>query len=70
MPATVRDYFGTKCPSCRNDILQQAPSTNRMPGAQLAWCPSCDARLSLAELAASVKRGSLLGKIFGRPQRG
>ena len=72
MPVSLKDFLGSRCPCCSKDILQQAPSTNRMPGADLAWCPSCDARLSLDELVRGPKRtgGSLLGRLFGKPQRG
>lgn len=66
--ASLRDYLGSKCPCCASDILQQAPSSNRMPGAELAWCPSCKATLSVEELAAPRKRAGFLAKLFGRPQ--
>lgn len=70
MPS-VREFLGSKCPSCKNDILQAAPSTNRMPGADLAWCPSCKSTLTAEQLARGGPRasGGLLGKLFGRPQR-
>ena len=71
MPS-LRDHMGSKCPRCASDILQPAPSTNRMPGQELAWCPTCHATMGLAELEAKGTRRapSLLGKLFGRPQRG
>lgn len=64
MPA-LRDFFGTSCPCCSQDILQQAPSTNRMPGEERAWCPSCNAKLSVEQL--SQKRGGMgfLKRLFG-----
>jgi hypothetical protein len=47
MPS-LRDYLGSTCPACKKDILQAAPTTNRMPGqADLAWCPACRATLTL-----------------------
>lgn len=67
--AAIRDFFGTNCPHCAKDILQQAPSTNRMPGAELAFCPSCRTQFSLADLQRGAKP-SLLGRLFGnRPSR-
>ncbi|HET6404358.1 MAG TPA: hypothetical protein VFH78_06905 [Candidatus Thermoplasmatota archaeon] len=63
MPS-VRDHFGSNCPSCRADILQAAPSNNRMPGEEKAWCPSCDARFSADDLARK-KQGGLLKRLFG-----
>lgn len=65
----VRDFFGSKCPCCARDILQQAPSNNRMPGApDLAWCPTCDARLGLAELQRRPGVAGFFKKMFGKPQ--
>lgn len=63
MPA-IRDFFGSKCPDCRTDILQQAPSKNRMPGEDKAWCPSCDHTFTVAQLAQPAK-GGLLKRLFG-----
>ena len=63
MPS-VRDLIGSNCPSCRADILQAAPSTNRMPGEEKAWCPSCQTRFGVDDLARSTK-GSLLKRLFG-----
>lgn len=60
----VRDFIGHTCPRCSKDILQQAPSTNRMPGQDLAWCPSCNVRLSAEDLAQK-KRGGFLRRLFG-----
>ena len=62
--AALRDYVGSKCPSCRTDILQQAPSSNRMPGEAKAWCPTCDKRFSVTELS-QVQKGGLLKRLFG-----
>lgn len=67
--AELRDYFGTKCPCCAKDILQQAPSSNRMPGAQLAWCPTCDAKLSIDDLQRRRTPASFLRRLFGKPTR-
>jgi hypothetical protein len=67
MPA-LRDFIGSTCPRCAGDILQPAPSTNRMPGEALAWCPACRATMSLAELQ-SRPRATFWGKLFGRAQR-
>jgi hypothetical protein len=66
----LRDYYGSKCPCCARDILQQAPSSNRMPGQALAWCPTCDARLSLADLQRRAGVGGLFKRLFGKPQTG
>lgn len=66
MPA-IRDFFGSKCPDCRSDILQAAPSSNRMPGEEKAWCPSCDHRFTLEQLAGSRKGGMLKRLFGGRP---
>ena len=63
MPA-IRDFFGSKCPDCRTDILQQAPSKNRMPGEQKAWCATCDHTFTIEQLSARSK-GSLLKRLFG-----
>lgn len=70
MPA-LRDYVGTNCPHCTKDILQQAPSTNRMQPEEAAWCPSCHSKFSVEQLARVAKPG-LLGRLFGgsRPSRG
>lgn len=69
MPA-VRDFFGSNCPDCRSDILQAAPSTNRMPGEEKAWCPSCQHRFSAEDLARAGKP-SILKRLFGgRPAHG
>lgn len=69
--ADIRDHFGAKCPCCARDILQQLPSTNRMPGSQaLAWCPTCDARLGIEDLQRRPKVGGLLRRLFGKPQQG
>ena len=62
----VRDFFGSKCPSCRLDILQAAPSTNRMPGEEKAWCPSCQSRFSAEDLSAK-RKGGFLKRVFGGP---
>ena len=70
MPTPIRDYLGTRCPSCQGDILQQAPTTNRMPSAELAWCPSCHATHTAEALARGPTRSSLLRRLFGKPQRG
>ncbi|MEA3201021.1 MAG: hypothetical protein QOE90_2449 [Thermoplasmata archaeon] len=67
--ADLRAFLGSKCPSCRNDILQPEPSTNRMPGPARAWCPSCHASLSAEELAAGPRRGGLLKRLFSKPSR-
>ena len=66
----LRDYFGSKCPCCARDILQQAPSTNRMPGQAYAWCPTCDARLSIDDLRRRAGASGFLKRLFGRPQSG
>ena len=68
----VRDYFGSKCPCCAKDILQQAPSNNRMPGQALAWCPTCDARLGLADLQRSNKPSvtGFMKRLFGNKPQG
>lgn len=63
MPS-VREHFGSKCPHCRADILQAAPSTNRMPGEEKAWCPSCQTRFSADDLARKAG-GSFLKRLFG-----
>lgn len=69
--ASVRDFFGSKCPTCRADILQAAPSTNRMPGEEKAWCPSCQSRFSADDLAKGATRGGLMKRLFGgRPTHG
>lgn len=66
----VRDFFGSNCPVCAKDILQQAPSLARMPPGEYAWCPSCESRLSVADLVALHKpRGSFLSRLFRRPSR-
>lgn len=62
--SSVRAFFGSNCPSCRADILQAAPSSNRMPGEEKAWCPSCQARFGADDLARAGK-GSLLKRLFG-----
>lgn len=63
--ASLRDFIGTRCPCCAGDILQQAPSSNRMP-TESAWCPSCKAVLSLADLVAPpAKSGGLFKRLFG-----
>ena len=67
--ADLRAYLGSACPSCRNDILQPEPSTNRMPGPARAWCPSCHAAMTADELAARPQRGSLLKRLFSKPSR-
>lgn len=65
----LRDFFGATCPCCARDILQPAPSTNRMPGEARAWCPSCDAKLTLADLAQRKPGvGGFLKRLFGKPQ--
>ena len=69
MPA-FREFLGSKCPCCAKDILQQAPTSNRMPGKEVAWCPTCKSTLTLDELNARVGRSarpSLLARLFGRP---
>lgn len=68
MPS-LRDYLGSRCPHCSNDILQQLPSTNRMPGQEVAWCAACDRRYSVEELARGVKGPSLFARVFGKPHR-
>lgn len=71
MTATLRDYLGTRCPCCAKDILQHAETTNRMPGAELAWCPACNAHLTVEQLSTRRKgNSSLFAKLFGKPQRG
>lgn len=70
MPASIRDFLGSKCPTCKNDILQAAQTTNRMPGqVDLASCPSCHATHSLEQLTRGAPRPTLLGKLFSKPQR-
>lgn len=64
----VRDFFGSKCPCCAKDILQQAPSKNRMPGQALAWCPTCDARLGIEDLQRKPSAAGFLKRLFGKPQ--
>lgn len=68
MPA-LRDFFGSKCPSCTNDILQAEPSTNRMPGPERAWCPSCHAAFTAEQLARKPTAGSILKRLFGGKPR-
>lgn len=68
MPA-LRDYLGSRCPHCANDILQQLPSTNRMPNANTAWCAACDSRFSVEDLSRGVRGPGLLGRLFGRPNK-
>lgn len=68
MPA-LRDYLGARCPRCANDILQQLPSTNRMPNLDVAWCASCDGRFKVEELARGIRGPGFLGRIFGRPHK-
>ena len=68
MPA-LRDFLGKNCPRCSNDILQQLPSTNRMPNLDVAWCASCDGRFSVEDLGRGLRGGSLLGRLFGRPNK-
>ena len=68
--ADLRAYLGSKCPSCKLDILQQEPSTNRMPGPARAWCPSCGARMTAEQLSARPRNGGLLKRLFSRPQHG
>lgn len=70
-PATLRDFLGSKCPSCRSDILQAAPSSNRMPGEDRAWCPACQGRFSVEDLTRSkAGSGSIFRRLFkgGTPQ--
>lgn len=62
--SAIRAYLGSNCPSCSKDILQAAPSTNRMPGEEKAWCASCGTRFSAEQLARAPK-GGLLKKLFG-----
>lgn len=64
--ASLRDFIGARCPCCARDILQQAPSNNRMP-TEHAWCPSCHASLSLEDLVRGPKRssGGFLRRLFG-----
>ncbi|GEM_PF-3697281 len=68
--ADLRAFLGSKCPSCKMDILQQEPSTNRMPGPDRAWCPSCGARMTVEQLASGPARGGLLKRLFSKPQHG
>lgn len=64
--ASVRDFVGAPCPHCKNDILQQAPSTNRMPGEARAWCPSCQHRFGVEELSRGVRPAKgILRRLFG-----
>lgn len=66
----IRDFFGSSCPDCRADILQAAPSSNRMPGEEKAWCPSCQHRFSVQDLAGKPA-GGFLKRLFGsRPSSG
>ena len=67
--ADLRAYLGSRCPSCKNDILQQEPTSNRMPGPDRAWCPSCHASMTVDQLAAKPTSASLFKKIFSKPQR-
>lgn len=66
--AELRDFFGSKCLHCRADILQPLPSTNRMP-TELAHCPSCHTRFSLADLTSQPSSGSLFKRLFQKPNR-
>lgn len=69
--AHLRDFFGSKCPRCALDILQQLPSANRMQPVDLAWCPSCQSKFTVEDLQQA--RGGLgwLKRLLGsRPQRG
>ena len=68
--ADLRAYLGSTCPSCKHDILQQEPSTNRMPGPARAWCPSCHASLTVEQLAGKPSGGAFLKRLFSKPQRG
>lgn len=61
---SIRAFFGSKCPDCRADILQAAPSNNRMPGEEKAWCPRCDHRFTADQLSRKAKPG-LLKRLFG-----
>lgn len=65
MTPALRDFFGSKCPHCRTDILQQEPSSNRMPGPARAWCPSCQNRFTVEQLAKTPRGGGLLKRLFG-----
>ena len=64
--SAIRAYLGSSCPSCHKDILQAAPSTNRMPGEEKAWCASCNTRFSADQLARP-KAGFLKRLFGGRP---
>lgn len=65
MPA-LRDFLGSPCPRCRRDILQAAPSSNRMPGEERAWCPRCDTRFSVDDLSRRKSGATgLIRRIFG-----
>jgi ssDNA-binding Zn-finger/Zn-ribbon topoisomerase 1 len=66
--AAIRDFFGSNCPDCRTDILQAAPSENRMPGEEKAWCPACDHRFTAEQLATQAKGGILKRLFGGRPR--
>lgn len=67
--AALRDYLGSRCPHCANDILQQLPSTNRMPGQDIAWCGSCNGRFTVEQLSRGGRGVGLLAKLFGKAHR-
>lgn len=68
--AALREFLGSRCPHCSNDILQQMPTTNRMPNLDVAWCASCNAQFTVDQLSRGGRGPGLLGKLFGRPHRG
>ena len=67
MPA-LRDSFGSTCPACAKDILQAEPSSNRMPGPERAWCPTCHAAFTAEQLSKRSGPASMLKRLFGKPR--
>lgn len=64
--SSLRSFLGSPCPRCRRDILQAAPSTNRMPGEERAWCPACNTRFSADDLARKPRSGkNIFRRLFG-----
>jgi len=60
--ATMREMIGADCPHCHKDLLQAVPSTNRMPGDEAVWCPTCELRMAPGD---QPPRRSLRDWLFG-----
>lgn len=66
----LKEFLGSPCPVCKQDILQRPPERARMPvSADLAFCPGCESELNADELNRLTRPGLGFFARLARPRR-